>query len=86
MPAAGMPVKAGEDNPQAREEEGKLSLLSMESNTSLTGIPEMWGSEFQSEMGKPSLSPAEMLAVDLDLIHHNLGNACEAMPYTCTAF
>jgi len=39
-------MKAGEDNPQAREEEGKLYLLSTERNTYPAGIPGMWGSEF----------------------------------------
>jgi len=34
-------MKAGEDNPQAREEEDKLYLLSMERNTSPAGIPGM---------------------------------------------
>jgi len=36
-------VKAGEGNPQAREEEGKLSLLSTGRSSSLAGIPRMWG-------------------------------------------
>jgi len=30
----------------------------------------------------PAGTPAAMLAVDLDLIHHHLGYACEAMCYT----
>jgi len=33
------PMKAGEGNPQAREEEGKLSLLGTERSSSLAGIP-----------------------------------------------
>jgi hypothetical protein len=39
-------MKAGKDNPQAREEEIKLSLLRLECNSSLTGIPGMWELEF----------------------------------------
>jgi len=39
-------MKAGEGNPQAREEEGKLSLLSTRRSSSLAGIPRMWGLEF----------------------------------------
>jgi hypothetical protein len=35
------PMKAGKENPQAREEEGKLYLLRMECNTSLAGISGM---------------------------------------------
>jgi len=35
------PMKAGEGNPQAREEEGKLYLLSTECSSSLAGIPRM---------------------------------------------
>jgi len=42
-------VKAGEDNPQAREEEGKLYLLRTEHNTSPAGILRMWGSEFHAK-------------------------------------
>jgi len=34
-------MKAGEGNPQAREEEGKLSLLSTECSSSLAGIPRL---------------------------------------------
>jgi len=40
------PMKAGEGNPQAREEEGKQSLLGMECSSSLAGIPRIWRSEF----------------------------------------
>jgi len=43
------PMKAGEGNPQAREEEGKLHLLSMEHSSSLAGIPRMWGLEFHGK-------------------------------------
>jgi len=39
-------VKVGEGNPQAREEEGKLSLVSTEHSSYPAGIPRMWGSEF----------------------------------------
>jgi len=46
-------VKVGEGNPQAREKEGKLSLLRLEHNSSLSGIPGMLRSEFR---GKPPLS------------------------------
>jgi len=35
-------LKAGEGNPQTREEESKLSLLSTESNLYLAVIPGMW--------------------------------------------
>jgi len=42
-------LKAGEGNPQAREEEGKLSLLSMERCSSPAGIPGIWGSEFHGK-------------------------------------
>jgi len=44
-----LPMKVGEGNPQAREEEGKLPLLSMECNTSLIGIRRMWGLEFHGK-------------------------------------
>jgi len=40
-------MKAGEGNPQAREEEGKRQgLLGMERSSSLAGIPGIWGLEF----------------------------------------
>jgi len=42
-------MKAGEDNPQAREEEGKPYLLRTERKTSPAGIPRMWGSEFHGK-------------------------------------
>jgi len=42
-------MKVGEDNPQAREEEGKLSLLRLECNSSLAGIPRMQGLEFHGK-------------------------------------
>jgi len=44
-----LPMKVGEDNPQAREEEGKLSLLSTEHNSAPTGIPGMWGLGFHGQ-------------------------------------
>jgi len=34
-------MKAGEGNPQAREEEGKLGLLGLERSSSPAGIPRM---------------------------------------------
>jgi len=46
-------MKAGEGNPQAWEEEGKLYSLSKERSSSLAGIPRMWD---QNSMGKPPLS------------------------------
>jgi len=42
-------LKVGEGNPQAREEEGKLCLLSMEHSSSLAGVPRIWGSEFHGK-------------------------------------
>jgi len=44
-----LPMKAGEDNPRAWEEEAKLSLLRLECNSSLAGIPGMWGLEFRGK-------------------------------------
>jgi len=46
-------MKAGEDNPQAREEEGKLSLLRMERSSLQQEFPEC---EDWNSMGKPLLS------------------------------
>jgi len=43
------PVKAGEGNPQAREEEGKLGLLGLERSSSPAGIPRIWGLEFRGK-------------------------------------
>jgi len=43
-------MKAGEDNPQAKEEEGKLSLLRSECNSSLAGIPGHYGIESWMEL------------------------------------
>jgi len=55
-------MKAGEGNPQAREEEGKC-LLGLERSSSPAGIPGIWELEFrgkaasiQNSMGKPPLS------------------------------
>jgi len=40
-------VKAGEGSPQAREEEGKLPLLSTEHSSSPAGIPGIWGLQLE---------------------------------------
>jgi len=42
-------MKAGVGNPQARQEEGKLSLLGTERSSSLVGIPGIWGLEFHGK-------------------------------------
>jgi len=44
-----IPLKAGEENPHAREEEGKLYLLTTEHSSSLAGIPRMWGLKFHGK-------------------------------------
>jgi len=41
-------MKAGEDNPQAREE-CKLYLLSTEPSSAVAVIPRMWGLELQGK-------------------------------------
>jgi len=51
------PMKAGEGNPQAREEEGKLGLLGLERSSSLAGIPRIWG------LGKLPLSSSHHKAI-----------------------
>jgi len=67
-----LPMKAGEGNPQAREEEGKR-LLGLERSSSLAGIPRIWELEFHGKaasgdwnsMGKPLLSLIWSVAIYL---------------------
>jgi len=57
-------MKAGEDNPQAREEEGKQSLLGLERSSSLAGIPGIWG------LGKLLLSMAPTRKDGVHVLQH----------------
>jgi len=60
-------MKVGEGNPQAREEEGQLYLLSTECSSSPAGIPRMWGLEF---CGKATAFYQKYLVHNLPVLNH----------------
>jgi len=67
-------MKAGEDNPQAREE-GKLYLLSTDGSSSLAGIPRMWGLEFHGK-ATAFTSPAFSFLDQMILLAPSFCHAC----------
>jgi len=65
------PVKAGEGNPQAREEEGKR-LLGLERSSSLAGISGIWGLKFHGKAATFTSTVGSYLDFNLTYINEDV--------------